>query len=75
MTIKELKEIIAHHPDDMSVVWQHGSHEYISPEKSESKVKTLYSEEGENPCWLTSGNDGEEEYEALVLNKRAISFC
>ena len=69
MTIKELKEIIAHHPNDMSVVWQHGSHEYISPEKSESKVKTLYSDEGENPYMLTSGNDGEEEYEALVLNR------
>ena len=69
MTIKELKEIISNHPDDMSVVWQHGSHEYISPEKSESKVKTLYSDEGENPYMLVSGNDGMEEYEALVLNR------
>jgi len=69
MTIKELKEIIAHHPDDMSVVFQTGSDEYISPEKSEPKVKTLYSDEGENPYMLFAGNDGMEEYEAFVLNR------
>ncbi len=69
MTIKELKEIISNHPDDMSVVWQYGPHEYMSPEKSESKVKTLYSDEGENPYMLFAGNYWMEEYEALVLNR------
>jgi hypothetical protein len=69
MTIKELKALIKDLDDSMSVVIQHNSDEYISPGKSESKVKTLYSDEGENPYMLFASNDGMEEYEALVLNR------
>ena len=61
MTIKELKALIKDLDDSMSVVIQHNSDEYISPGKSESKVK--------NPYMLFASNDGMEEYEALVLNR------
>ena len=69
MTIKELKALIKDLDDSMSVVIQHSSDEYLSIQKSGTKVKTLYSDEGENPYMLFAGNDGMEEYEALVLNR------
>ena len=69
MTIKELKELINDYPDDMTVVIQHNSDEYISPGIREAKIKTLYSDEGEHPYVLFAGNDGMSEYKSLVLNK------
>ncbi len=69
MTIKELKALIKDLDDSMSVVIQHSSDEYLSIQKSQTKVETLYSDEGENPYMLFGSNDGMEAYKALVLNR------
>jgi hypothetical protein len=70
MNIKELKELIQNLDDSVSVVIQYGPDEYISPGRSESKLKTLYSDEGENPYMLFGGNDCMEAYKALVLYRQ-----
>ena len=67
MNIKELKELIKDLDDSTSVVIQHSSDEYLSILKLGTKVKTLYSDEGENPYMLFASNDGMEAYKALVL--------
>ena len=67
MNIKELKELIKDLDDDMSVVIQHSSDEYLSIYQPGTKVKTLYSDEGENPYMLFGSNDGMEAYKALVI--------
>jgi hypothetical protein len=70
MTIKELKELIKDLDDSVSVVIQHGSDEYLSIQKTGTKVETLYSDEGKNPYMLFGSNDGMEEYQALVLYRQ-----
>ena len=70
MTIKELKELIKDLDDSVSVVIQHDSDEYLSIQKTGTKVKTLYSDEGKNPYMLFGSNDGMEEYQALVLYRQ-----
>lgn len=70
MTIKELKALIKDLDDSMSVVIQYSSDEYLSIQKSGTKVKTLYSDEGENPYMLFGGNDCMEAYKALVLYRQ-----
>jgi len=71
MTIKELKELIKNHPEEMMVVIQHSRNEFISVRELSTETITLYSEEGKNPYMLYRYPNGKEgdKYEAFVVNR------